>query len=95
MPLAFYKNVTNQPVFGNNTSFCDNQLSFWNTSISTGAYEPRGVVGDVLVSPPLVPDGRVFRGVRGVRAERAFLENNYLPCESLKGYAGTGSGDSG
>ena len=95
VPLAFYKNVTNQPMFGNNTSVCDNMISFWNTTISTGAYEPRGVVGDVLLSPPLVPEGRVFKGVRGIRADRAFIENNYLPCKSLKGYAGTGSGDSG
>ena len=95
VPLAFYRNVTNQPIFGNNTSVCDNMISFWNTTTSTGAYAPRGVVGDVLVSPPLVPERHVFRGVRGIRAERAFLENNFLPCESLKGYAGTGSGDSG
>ena len=95
VPLAFYRNVTNQPMFGNNTSVCDNQISFWNTTTSTSAYEPQGVFGDVLISPPLVPKRRVYRGVRGIRAERAFLENNLLPCESLKGYAGTGSGDSG
>ncbi|KAI4120945.1 MAG: hypothetical protein LQ338_006654 [Usnochroma carphineum] len=95
VPLAFYKNVTNQPMFGNNTNVCDNMISFWNTTTSTGAYAPQGIVGQVSVSPPLMPGRRVFRGVHGIRAERAFLENNYLPCERLKGYAGTGHGDSG
>lgn len=95
VPLAFYKNVTNQPMFGNNTKVCDNMISLWNTTTSTGAYAPRGIIGDVMVSPPLVPKKRVFREVRGIRAERAFIENNYLPCENLQGYSGTGPGDSG
>lgn len=70
-------------------------ISFWNTSITTGVYGPQAIVGDVLLSPPLVPARRVFRKVPGVKADRAFLEVNYLDCEGLKGYAGTGSGDSG
>ncbi|KAI4141057.1 MAG: hypothetical protein L6R39_005523 [Caloplaca ligustica] len=95
VPLAFYKNVTNQPMFGNNTAVCDNMISLWNTTISTGAYAPQGIVGDVVVGPPLVPRKQIFRGARGIRAQRAFVENNYLPCGTLKGYSGTGIGDSG
>ncbi|KAL8997217.1 MAG: hypothetical protein Q9188_006382, partial [Gyalolechia gomerana] len=42
-PLSFYKNVTNQPMFGNNINVCDNMLALWNTSTSTGEYAPQGV----------------------------------------------------
>lgn len=94
-PLAFYKNITNQPLFGNNISVCDNMISLWNTTASTGVYAPQAFTGEVVVSPPIVPRRKAFRGIRGIRAQRAFIENNYLPCESLKGYAGTGTGDSG
>ncbi|KAI4281195.1 MAG: hypothetical protein L6R38_003886 [Xanthoria sp. 2 TBL-2021] len=95
IPLSFYKNVTNQIMFGNNTRVCDRMTSFWNTSITTGAYEPEAVVGEVLLSPPLVPRRKVWRNVPGLKANRAFLEVNYLSCEGLKGWSGTGSGDSG
>ncbi|KAL8726119.1 MAG: hypothetical protein Q9166_006911 [cf. Caloplaca sp. 2 TL-2023] len=95
IPLSFYKNITNQPMFGNNTAVCDKMISFWNTSVTTGEYVPQTVVGDVLLTPPMVPRAKVWRGVQGVKAQRAFLEVNYLKCESLKGYGGTGSGDSG
>ncbi|KAI4108586.1 MAG: hypothetical protein LQ339_002102 [Xanthoria mediterranea] len=95
LPLAFYKNVTNQIMFGNNTAVCDRMMSFWNTSITTGAYEPQHVVGEVALGPPLVPRGKVWRNVPGLKADRAFLEVNYLDCEGLKGWRGTGSGDSG
>ncbi|KAL8671274.1 MAG: hypothetical protein Q9168_004228 [Polycauliona sp. 1 TL-2023] len=94
IPIAFYKNVTNQIQFGN-YSICDRMSSYWNTSVTMGMYEPEAVVGDVLLSPPMVPRTKVFRDVQGIRATRAFLEVNYLDCEGLKGYAGTGSGDSG
>ncbi|KAL8786934.1 MAG: hypothetical protein Q9213_002476 [Squamulea squamosa] len=95
IPLSFYKNITNQVQFGNNTEICDNWITFWNTSITTGTYEPRPVVGEVLLSPPFVPTRKVWRNVQGVKADRAFLENNYLSCESLRGWMGTGDGDSG
>ncbi|KAL8678156.1 MAG: hypothetical protein Q9224_007140, partial [Gallowayella concinna] len=43
IPLSFYKNVTNQIMFGNKTSVCDKMISFWNTSITTGNYAPKPV----------------------------------------------------
>ncbi|KAL8755238.1 MAG: hypothetical protein Q9184_004858 [Pyrenodesmia sp. 2 TL-2023] len=95
IPLSFFKNITNQPIFGNNSDVCDNQISLWNTTTSTGAYAPQAIIGTARLSPPLVPRKTTFAGIRGIRAERAFIENNYLPCASLKGYAGTGEGDSG
>lgn len=95
IPLSFYKNVTNQIMFGNNTRVCDRMMSFWNTSITTGAFEPEAVVGEVLLSPPLVPRRKLWRNVPGLKANRAFLEVNYLGCEGLKGWSGTGDGNSG
>ena len=94
-PLALYKNITNQPTFGNNTAVCDNQINFWNTSVTTGKNIPVDILGNVNVGPPLVPKQQTFTDVKGVKATRAFLENNYIPCQQLKGYKGTGSGDSG
>ncbi|CAL8582234.1 hypothetical protein XPA_007902 [Xanthoria parietina] len=95
IPLAFYKNITNQIMFGNNTAVCDRMMSFWNTSITTGPYAPQHVVGEVALGPPLVPREKVWRDVPGLKADRAFLEVNYLDCKGLKGWGGTGSGDSG
>lgn len=95
-PLSFYKNVTNQPLFGNNSDLCDNQISFWNTTISTGPHAPQVVIGGMMVPSDVLPRRkRFYRGVNGIRAQRAFLENNYRNCEELKGYGGTGDGDSG
>lgn len=95
-PLSFYKNVTNQPLFGNNSNLCDNMVSFWNTTISVSPNSPLGVVGGIMVPPAVLPRRkRLYRSVRGIRAQRAFLENNYRDCKELKGYGGTGDGDSG
>jgi hypothetical protein len=95
LPLAFYRNVTNQPTFGNNTAVCDNLIRFWNTSVTAGLNEPENVLGVVRLSPPLVGEETVWSGVKGVRATEAFLENNDVPCAMLRGYGGTGEGDSG
>jgi len=94
LPLAFYRNVTNQPTFGNNTAICDNLIRFWNTSVTTGQNEPQHLLGAVTLSPPLVGEETVWRGVKGIRATEAFLENNDVPCAMLRGYGGTGEGDS-
>ena len=93
-PLAFYVNVTNQPQFGANTSVCDNQVRLWNTSVTIGspAVAPRSVFGSATVSPPLVSNKTVFTDVHGVVAASAFIESNYLSCESLKGYGSESSG---
>lgn len=94
-PLAFYRNVTNQPWFGNNNSICDNMKRYWNTSLSQGVNKPRNVKSVIKLGSPFVPKTTLWKGVKGIRATTAFLENNFLPCEQLKGYAGTGEGDSG
>ena len=88
--------MTNQPIFGNDTTVCDNMIRFWNTSVSQGEYEPQDLYGEVELGPPLVGGrDRVWRGVKAVGVTTAFLENNYVPCVGLRGYKGTGSGDSG
>ena len=53
------------------------------------------MLGVVRLSPPLVGEETVWSGVKGVRATEAFLENNDVPCAMLRGYGGTGEGDSG
>lgn len=87
-----YVNFTNQPTFTNALT-CDNMLILWNSSVSTGKNAPTGVIGDVMIKAPYFPSDMTFNGVHGVKVDTAFIETNYLPCESLKGYSGTGSGD--
>jgi hypothetical protein len=80
--------VTNQPSFGNGSS-CDNMIRFFNTSITTGNNAPVPIKGHVkLASADVLPEPTTFRGVYGFKADTAFIENNYLPCASLKGYGG-------
>ena len=95
LPLSFFKNTTNQPQFGGNGLLCDNMIRFWNTTLSKGENVPIGLLGTVNLSPPVVPSQVVYSGVHGVAATTAFIENNYMNCSTLKGYGGTGSGDSG
>ncbi|KAG9238671.1 hypothetical protein BJ875DRAFT_24797 [Amylocarpus encephaloides] len=94
-PLSFYINATNQPVFGDPAKGCDNQILFYNTTLTTGKNAPVHVRGDIFIKAPYahVPNDRTFRNVFGIKVDVAFLENNYYECETLKGYHGTGSGD--
>ncbi|KAH8594816.1 hypothetical protein B0O99DRAFT_496951, partial [Bisporella sp. PMI_857] len=86
-PLAFFKNVTNQPIVGNGST-CYQQVNFFNTTLSTNAYAPVPVCGSVDIKAPLLPTSQKFKNVFGIQVDVAFLENNYLPCEQLKGYNG-------
>lgn len=54
---------------------------------------PVGVKGDVMIKAPYIPSDTTFRDVYGVKVDIAFIENNQIPCENLKGYSGTGPGD--
>lgn len=58
-----------------------------------GKYAPVPVNGTVRVVPPYYPTTTTFSGVYGYRMDNAFVEKNFVPCESLQGYAGTGPGD--
>jgi hypothetical protein len=87
-----YVNVTNQPSFTDGLS-CDNQLNLFNTTLSTGKNAPVDIVGEIMVEAPYFPTTRTFKNVFGIKVDIAFIENNGLPCSTLKGYSGTGSGD--
>ncbi|KAH7364303.1 hypothetical protein BKA65DRAFT_490970 [Rhexocercosporidium sp. MPI-PUGE-AT-0058] len=93
-PMEFYVNATNQPIFENGV-LCDNQIFFYNTTLSTGENAPRGIKGSVTLNAPLLPNDSTFRNVFGIRVDTAFLEITKVPCDQLKGYHGTGPGDSG
>lgn len=81
-PLEFFKNVTNQPIFADGKT-CDNMIRLFNTSVTTHI-EP--VVGTVRAQIPPFSVEKVWEGVEGIRLDSAFIENNYLPCESFRGY---------
>ncbi|OBT67574.1 hypothetical protein VE03_03833 [Pseudogymnoascus sp. 23342-1-I1] len=83
-PLEFYVNITNQPIFADGVK-CDQQVTFFNTSLSTGANAPVGLIGDISISAPYLIEDRTFRNVFGVKVDVAFLERNFLECESLRG----------
>jgi hypothetical protein len=73
------------PWFRDPKDGCGQQLAFFNTSFSAGGGEPRGVIGDVYVSTPFLPSTTHFQDVHGVAVTYAWLENNFVACESLKG----------
>jgi hypothetical protein len=84
--------VTNQPQFSTNPNACDNFIRLFNSSVTTGKYAPVAVKGIVSAEPPFLTSDKpkIWTGVYGLRLDNAFIENNYLPCESLRGYDGTG-----
>ena len=53
------------------------------------------MIGNVNLRPPLIEEETEWADVEGILALQAFVENSYIPCEMMKGYGGTGEGDSG
>ncbi len=93
-PLEVFKNITNQPTFANGST-CDNMIRLFNTSMSTGAYEPKVVRGKVRAIAGPFQGENLWKDVYGVQIATPFIENNYLDCSTMKGYQGTGGpGDS-
>jgi hypothetical protein len=94
-PLEVFKNMTNQPTFANATS-CDNMIRLFNTTMSVGEYAPVPVRGRVRARAfPFQGAVEEWTEVYGVQVATPFIENNYLACESMRGYVGTGGpGDS-
>ncbi|KAM7187504.1 hypothetical protein V8F20_010953 [Naviculisporaceae sp. PSN 640] len=88
-PLSFYKNITNQPSFGDGVT-CNQQIRFFNTSISQSPFSPKFVKGSI--SAHLPPMGRIKKGKGldyfGLKLDTAFIEFNELDCRSLQGYDG-------
>lgn len=81
-PLEFFKNVTNQPIFADGKT-CDNMIRLFNTSVTTSI---ETVSGTVRARIPPFTEEKVWEDVQGIRLDSAFIENNYLPCESFRGY---------
>ncbi|KAF2849572.1 hypothetical protein T440DRAFT_130179 [Plenodomus tracheiphilus IPT5] len=87
-PLSYFKNVTNQPMFADGKT-CDNMIRLFNTSVTTSPNRIDQVIGSVQANIAPLKGVMSWNGVYGLRLDTAFVENNYLPCESLRGY-GTG-----
>jgi hypothetical protein len=87
-PLAFFKNVTNQIMFADGRS-CDNMIRLFNTELSTAPNEIQSVRGSVKAQFPPFAGEQEWKDVYGLRFDSAFIENNYLPCESFRGYSGS------
>lgn len=79
-----YVNVTNQPMFGDGVK-CNQQINFFNTTLSQGANAPVDIIGDITVSAPYLLSNSIFKDVHGLKVDVAFLENNNLTCSTLKG----------
>lgn len=80
--LRFFANVTNQPTFADGRT-CDNMIRLFNTSVTTSI---ETVKGSVRAKIPPFEREEVWEGVEGIRMDSAFIENNYLSCEALRGY---------
>ncbi|KAJ4345402.1 uncharacterized protein N0V89_011532 [Didymosphaeria variabile] len=86
--LEAFMNVLNQPLFGDGVPLCDNYITLFNTTVTSGMYAPVPVKGTVAVRSPLYPTEETFEDVYGYRMANAFVERNGVDCESLKGYSG-------
>ncbi|KAJ4306628.1 hypothetical protein N0V88_001433 [Collariella sp. IMI 366227] len=88
-PLELFKNITNQPIFANATS-CDNMIRLFNTTMSAGKYAPVPVQGRIKARSFPFQGEKEWTDVYGVQVATPFIENNYLDCQSMRGYSGTG-----
>ncbi|KAF2680913.1 hypothetical protein K458DRAFT_310761 [Lentithecium fluviatile CBS 122367] len=84
-PLEFFKNATNQPTFADGKT-CDNMIRLFDTSVSTTPNEIQRVIGTVQANIHPFSGGQEWSNVYGLRLDSAFIENNYLSCESFRGY---------
>ena len=86
--------MTNQPTFSDSvTDTCDHYVRLYNTTVTQGKYAPVNIKGTVNVTPGVYPKSQTFTNVYGLKMDNAFIETNYVPCESLKGYTSSGPGD--
>ena len=94
-PLELFKNITNQPTFASAVT-CDRMIRLFNTSMSAGDFAPVPVMGRVQANTfPFKGTKKVWTHVYGVQVATPFIEDNYLDCQTMQGYAGTGGpGDS-
>ena len=86
-PLEFFKNFTNQPTFADGKT-CDNMIRLFNTSVTTAPNRIERVKGTVRANLQPFSSEQEWTNVYGLRMDTAFIENNYLSCESFRGYTG-------
>lgn len=91
-PLAFYQNITNQPIFADGAK-CDRQVRLFNSTINQGAFAPVPVRGSIASNVPPMDASAGVQDVFGMLIDTPFVEYNGLDCQTLKGYSGTGPGD--
>ncbi|KAK1982866.1 hypothetical protein LZ30DRAFT_589638 [Colletotrichum cereale] len=83
--LGMFDAIINQPIFANGTQ-CDQQIRFFNTSVTQGAFPPVAVRGAVKSNLAPFKTDTSFADVAGFQVATSFIENNYLPCEMFRGY---------
>lgn len=83
-PLDFFRNVTNQPIFIDGPTCCQ-QHRLFDTRLSTGARAPVRVKAHISAKLGPFKGVVLVRNLEGVQVSTPFVENNYVPCESLKG----------
>ncbi|KAK2048597.1 hypothetical protein LZ31DRAFT_591563 [Colletotrichum somersetense] len=83
--LGMFDAIINQPIFANGTQ-CDQQIRFFNTTLTQGAYAPVPVRGTVKSNLGPFQTDAAFADVAGFQVATAFIENNYLPCNMFRGY---------
>lgn len=86
-PLSFFHNVTNQPIFAAGET-CDQMIRLFDTPLSQGAFAPIPVKTKVESNIGPFTCKTSFTGVFGFQITTPFIENNYLSCDTLKGYHG-------
>lgn len=88
IPMAFWRNITNQPNFASD-SVCGNMKRFFDTELSRGEFEPVFVRGKVSSSGfgPFAGDMN-WSDAYGIQLNTAFIEVMFLECKDLKGYGG-------
>ena len=86
-PVDFFKNVTNQPSFANGST-CDSQIRLFHTALSEGEFAPVSVRGQVTANLPPLQGKQGLGDIYGVEVTTPFIENNYLDCQTLKGFEG-------
>jgi hypothetical protein len=84
-PFEFFRNATNQPTFADGKT-CDNMIRLFDTSVSTSPNRIERVVGTVRAHIHPFESEQEWKEVHGLRLDSAFIENNYLDCESFRGY---------
>ncbi|KAI9709006.1 MAG: hypothetical protein M1812_007819 [Candelaria pacifica] len=79
-PLDVYKQVLNQPTFGDGLS-CDNYTHIFDTSIT----KPEVIRANLSGRVPNMPSQQ-YNDAQGIRLDSAFIEGNNVPCDSVRGH---------